>query len=740
MARKNKGNHLRTLHRYDLGSFLNNVANGKGLVKTPLSSGASGLLGAAGQAVGQVGGSLIGGGLSSGAGSVISGLSGVASAIPGPWGAVASAGLGLVGGLVNRAFGSKINQENVNQIETANRSMNNFTSDVGSFDDLEGAAMSAPVSASFRQKDVGKDGWFSDKAKNKYRKLRDERNQALAFVQSSIDNNLANIQSNQMQDLASNFAAFGGPLDFSYTPIDGAIDYELAQRRLAQKELEDKKAFGGSLNTQGGNWTNGVTFIDSGGTHEENPFEGVPMGIAPDGQPNLVEEGEVIFNDYVFSNRLRVPKAVREKYKLRGVKNMTFADAAKKAQKESEERPNDPIAQRGLEDIMNKLMVEQESIREQEQNKEYAEGGSIHIKPSKRGTFTAAASKHNMGVQEFASKVLANPDNYSTAMVKKANFARNASKWKHAHGGLLGRHFDGPGDLPNYLYRPDYTIGWDTLPQTAHEELQETPAPWLAYPLRPESGTKTTTQTGNNSKVKRGKYNPLTALRYVPALGAGIGVFSDLMGWTNKPDYSHSNLILDAADSVGDVNYTPIGDYLAYTPLDRLFYANQLGAQAGATRRNIMNTSGGNRGAAMAGLLAADYNAQEQLGKLYRQAEEYNLGQRERVATFNRATNMFKTESDLKAQIANRENSRFKVNAAERAAALRDAADARASAARSANLTNLFDSLGNIGREAVMESWINNNPGLRYNISLGGRGVTYGAKGGLLTIKNRRRR
>ena len=54
-----------------------------------------------------------------------------------------------------------------------------------------------------------------------------------------------------------------------------------------------------------------------------------------------------------------------------------------------------------------------------------AEGGSIHIAPSKKGTFTAAASKHGMGVQEFASKVLAHPENYSLTMRKKANFARN---------------------------------------------------------------------------------------------------------------------------------------------------------------------------------------------------------------------------------------------------------------------------------------------------------------------------
>jgi hypothetical protein len=58
-------------------------------------------------------------------------------------------------------------------------------------------------------------------------------------------------------------------------------------------------------------------------------------------------------------------------------------------------------------------------------------GGSIHIAPSKRGTFTAAATKHGMGVQEFASRVLRNKEDYSPAMVKKANFARNASKWNH---------------------------------------------------------------------------------------------------------------------------------------------------------------------------------------------------------------------------------------------------------------------------------------------------------------------
>lgn len=53
-------------------------------------------------------------------------------------------------------------------------------------------------------------------------------------------------------------------------------------------------------------------------------------------------------------------------------------------------------------------------------------GGSIHIDPSKKGTFTAAATKHDMGVQEFASYVSAHPDAFSSAMRKKAAFAKAA--------------------------------------------------------------------------------------------------------------------------------------------------------------------------------------------------------------------------------------------------------------------------------------------------------------------------
>lgn len=49
----------------------------------------------------------------------------------------------------------------------------------------------------------------------------------------------------------------------------------------------------------------------------------------------------------------------------------------------------------------------------------------IRIRESRRGTFTAAATKHHEGVQAFASHVLAHPEDFSPKMEKKAEFAHN---------------------------------------------------------------------------------------------------------------------------------------------------------------------------------------------------------------------------------------------------------------------------------------------------------------------------
>jgi len=47
-----------------------------------------------------------------------------------------------------------------------------------------------------------------------------------------------------------------------------------------------------------------VNIFEGGGTHEENPHGGIPLGIGSNGKQNLVEEGETKWNDYIFSNSI----------------------------------------------------------------------------------------------------------------------------------------------------------------------------------------------------------------------------------------------------------------------------------------------------------------------------------------------------------------------------------------------------------------------------------------------------
>lgn len=560
----------------------------------------------------------------------------------------------------------------------------------------------------------------------------------------------------------------------------GEDKFSLYQDNLAAKamNISDRNtraaaaqiaAYGGQLNGYGGNWTNGLTFINNGSTHEGNPYGGVPIGTAPDGQPNLVEEGEIIWNDYVFSNRLTVPDDIRAKYKLGRKKDLTYADAVEKLQKASKERPNDEIEKRGLDSALNELAQSQEGVRQAKQQQEafnqqealasmFADGGDIHINKNKRGTFTAAATKHKMGVQEFASHVLSNKDRFSPEMVKKANFARNASHWAHAyggglfaHGGTLGYMFDGTGRVPNYIVLTDekplpterawtYNINKpiidDSIPagmnnygeilgyQTGNNVYAPTVTTANTIPHADERpGTKTETETETTGGGKGFKWDE-SYLRYAPIVGSAINTAVSLF---DKPNYKYADAIDNAVGNqkVDNVSFNPIGDYLAYRPLDRLFYANELSAQNAANSRNIINLSNGNRAAAMAGLLAQNYNTNTGLGKLYRQGEEYNQEQRQKVAEFNRGTNIFNSEQGLKAQMANADlrdkyNARV-YDAAVRSNTLRQAEDNQIQANRSAALTGLFDNIGNVGWEAFNRNMINSDMSKYYSIDNTGK-------------------
>lgn len=755
------------INPFDLkGTF--SGGNVAGMLKGGLASGI-------GSAVGNIAGGAISGGLESGAGSAISNIGGTIGGAVGAvnpvLGGIISAGTGIIGGLTNRMFGSKLNKENIANIEGTNNAMNTVVVDNSSADSIENQWANQDFGADFSKSDIGKDGLFSSKAKKKYRQLKLQQDTARNRALTSFENAAEAADTQSDLNAMANFAAFGGPLGILGGYGDGAIGYELAKENLDIKALnaankgrltslpnsfespelntfaeggkihikpskrgtftaaakkhgksvqgfasqvlankEDyspamvKKAnfarnsakwhhaFGGDLLTHGAEWDNSITVIGNGGTHEESPYEGVQMGVDNQGIPNLVEEGEVIFNDYVFSNRLTVPDAVREKYKLRGNKELTFADAAKQMQKESEERPNDPISKRGLMSAMSRLQQAQETVRQQ-----------------------------NQVCQEGI---------------------------EYAHGGKMGTLFDGFGDSPNILFptseedwaklmkTPEYGVDYD-LTGVVHPFVGLSPkgitttkkvpiSPWEVLNKESKEPNNNTSKPLTNNNKGRNTKNPNDIdLRYAPVIGAAIGLGQNLF---SRPDYTSADAILEAANQAGNytpIDYTPIGNFLQYRPFDRNFYLNKLNAQAGATRRAIMNNISPSRDAA---LLAADYNAQGRLGDLARQAEEYNLAQRQAVETFNRGTNQANAEMGLKAAMANQEAAlkarSSRLSGVAQAMAVRDAVDARRGASMSANLTNFFNSLGDIGREEYSRNMIMSNPALYYSIDSKGN-VTY---------------
>lgn len=97
----------------------------------------------------------------------------------------------------------------------------------------------------------------------------------------------------------------------------------------------------------------------------------------------------------------------------------------------------------------------------------YGDGG-IHINPANKGKFTSWAQSHGMGVQEAANKVMANKENYSPTIVKRANFAKNAAGWSKKYGGTT--MYDAGGDVP---LLPSANNPWGSSVMNTQQQMQD---------------------------------------------------------------------------------------------------------------------------------------------------------------------------------------------------------------------------------------------------------------------------
>lgn len=421
-------------------------------------------------------------------------------------------------------------------------------------------------------------------------------------------------------------------------------------------------AYGGNLNmdipnyqTHGGDFFNGVTKINEGGTHEENPNGGIIMGIDEKGVPNLVEEGEVIYNDYVYSNRLTPNNKMLEKFNFPSkYKGKTFAYIAEDLSKESEETPLDPINKRGLQANMNKLSIIQELVRESmgktgENKLVKANGGRIYD-----------------GLADISG---INTDAFRTAQQQTDDYISNY---------IYNRYIDLP-QLPAIT------------PKEGNTAIQQNPV------------------TIKTPAINSSKNKPLpTNMRYAPIAISGMATLNSLL---SKPDYENANIIRDAAKNIPHsvIPFNKIYNNYSYKPIDTDYILNQVKAQAGATNRAILN-SNLNAGSAMAGLLSSGYNTQRAIGNALMQAENINDARRKEAAQMQTAvdqynsqglTNVAKANADLSFNRAKMRNTLLS-----NYSTMREGIDNALEQSRSANLTNFADNLGNLGRENVNWNWL----------------------------------
>lgn len=497
---------------------------------------------------------------------------------------------------------------------------------------------------------AGIGGWIAgdSKAKSKVDELNAENHMASNEYINNFSANAERIGNNMFRNKILNLAACGGLLN-------------------------NKFAFGGLQP----DYSNGATLIGNGGTHESNPYEGVQVGVDPQGVPNLVEEGEVIYDDYVYSNRLKPTKKQLESILL-PIKyySKTYAEIAKDIQSRSDEMPNDPIERAGLEDGMYKLRAIQDETKQREEQRRFMREFN---KLSDNEKF-ALINGINQEAQQMQQQRLVEEQQLADIQNQQDASEYDNQPQPNQEAGIAAQMNQYGNAIGNYAYGGNlYPDGGDiktVVPNELHKVNDTLPT---NYP---------------------------TWLRYMPLFTSAGAVIGDLFG-LNKPDYSLWDNASRAANRVNYVSPTPIGDYLAYNPYDVNYMQGRINAQNAMAQRNILNTAGGNRGAAVSGILASQQQGLNNMSDMYRQALEYNDKQRQAVAEFNRGTKQTNAQMSMQAQAQNAQLDIQRASDLIQLAAQKQNIRNASQEAIVGNLTNLATLAGQYGKENVNINQLN---------------------------------
>ena len=425
-----------------------------------------------------------------------------------------------------------------------------------------------------------------------------------------------------------------------------------------------------------------MTMFNVGGTHEQNPFGGIPQGIGANGKPNLVEEGEVKYKfmdgnkeEYIFPKRYKVSETVLKKANLpTKYKGQSYADIAKAIQKISEESPNNEISKRTSNELLRRLQSANEERVAKAQELKLAKMFDSLPNETKLGLMNQliGQQENNVGEMKNGGCLVNKYDGEDTgklgiSLIPEEELFLNTFDRLKANNGLIGINTNNQAFNVPLLNK---SIGKQMEQSGGEKEVEE---------KGKEGNAITPTQ--------------FSRLRYAPAIGAGIGAITASL---QPADYSYAKQLENIASNYNPVSFNRISGYQKYTPYD----INLQNARTEAARQGMLRAAqSGNRANQTASMIAINNAVNNQKGMNYLNLVMANDARRREVDAFNNNINIANADIAQKEATINSSILGSKLSMLAQAAAARDASDTARATNIGTTWTNLFNNIGNVGKD-----------------------------------------
>lgn len=508
----------------------------------------------------------------------------------------------------------------------------------------------------------------------------------------------------------------------------------------------------------------GVTTFNTGGTHETNPNGGIPQGIGENGKPNLVEEGEVKWNDFIFSKRIKPQDDILKQYNSffkGGV--ASYADAATKILDMHKERENNPFDIATLNVQMRRLADAQEYQKIAEEAAQYGllpeeymqyqqqatsqntfpEGGRLLYYDAIKHEIVDNQPEHNQWVPIQSGKSGKNYSglyNYNSPFydefwnrltpeeqrVMKEQFKDwyFSDEYVPAYQfGTQTRYNKWPNKniTIDELYNQAINNTWgsvhqawvDWMVKAMNDKKEQANVPYLKLEpktlntVRPEITNRerlpesvVNTTPTNNTNPRYPYY--LDLLRAAPVLSNLHSILTQ-----NAPDYTYANQLKSL---YRPATYQPVGQYQRYQPVDQHYLDTQAQQQRNTQYGFYKNNAQSN---AISNYLASVASAQHSaaVNDAYIRALQTNNQNRNAALQYNNTLDQWNEQNRRDTQNINNTNYANIMSNAYRAAEEERLAVEHA---RETNMMNFAQNLGNLGQEMYDRWRINHDPSLSY--------------------------